>query len=130
MITKLRSSITSAHMIAVAALVLALGGGTFAVAKQGKAKGSIVVKKLQYVTASSPSNTSTEKTVTAFCPSGKHVVGGGYGLTGAVAEDVSVVINQGNASRTGWTVTAQAGTIQPTAWSVNAFAACASGRIS
>jgi hypothetical protein len=74
------------------------------------------------------SNESSPKTVTADCPTGKVVVGGGYvttAVSGNLAE-IAVVANWPSDSDT-WTVTAaEDNDTNVGLWSVQAYAVCAS----
>lgn len=87
-----------------------------------------LVRNVAYVNASSASNSEPNKTVTASCPAGKQVIGGGVRLEGELAE-VSVTgsfpVSSG-ALRTGWEgIAHETGGGQPGSWSVTAFAVCA-----
>jgi hypothetical protein len=89
-----------------------------------------VVKNVSYVSASSSTDPEPKaKTVTASCPAGKQVVGGGARVVGAEAttvaltESVPAVVTE---KRTGWTATAiEVGTPQAKPWAVEAVAICA-----
>jgi hypothetical protein len=89
-----------------------------------------LVKNVSYVTATSASNTSdATKTVTATCPTGKQVVGGGAKAIGgdaviAITESAPTPVNT-ESKRTGWTVTAGQVAVTAVAWSVEATAICA-----
>ena len=89
-----------------------------------------LVRNVSYVPATSPSNTSeATKTVTATCPTGKQVIGGGAKVIGgdvlvAVTESAPAPANA-EGKRTGWTVVAREATGSAVAWSVEAHAICA-----
>lgn len=89
-----------------------------------------LVKNVSYVVATSASNEEDKpKTVTATCPSGKQVMGGGARVIGAevttVALTESTPFVSGEGKRTGWTATADAIAADPKPWSVEATAVCA-----
>jgi trimeric autotransporter adhesin len=89
-----------------------------------------LLKNTSYVTATSASNTSdATKTVTATCPAGKQVVGGGAQAIGgdaviAVTGSAPTSANS-ESKRTGWTATASQVAPTAVAWSVEATAICA-----
>ena len=64
-------------------------------------------------------DTTTPKTVSALCPVGKVVVGGGYAATQSQPGNAVVLINQ-PASDTEWTVTIDS----VNTFSIQAFAVC------
>lgn len=90
-----------------------------------------LVRNVSYATAASATNTEPQaKSVTALCPPGKQVTGGGARVNGAEAKTVAVTESapalNAETKRTGWTATA----IEITGalgkpWSVEAFAICA-----
>ncbi len=87
-----------------------------------------LVKNVAYVSKASLSNTSEEtKSVTADCPAGKQVVGGGARVVGstttvAITESAPVV---NGSKRTSWSATARAIAPEGSAWAVEAHAICA-----
>lgn len=89
-----------------------------------------LLKNVSYVPATSDSNTAeATKTVTASCPTGKQVVGGGAKVIGG---DVLVAVTESapapasaEGKRTGWTAVAREATASTVAWSVEAHAICA-----
>jgi hypothetical protein len=89
-----------------------------------------LIKNASYVVATSVSNEEDKpKTVTATCPSGKQVMGGGARVVGAevttVALTGSTPFVSADGKRTGWTATADAIAADPKPWSVEATAICA-----
>jgi len=79
------------------------------------------VSGYEQVVASSSANTTTPKTITASCPAGKVVLGGGFVTSGVTT---TIVLGNGPGSTSDWTVTVrenQAGT--PT-WTLTVTAAC------
>lgn len=88
-----------------------------------------LVKNVSYVAATSPADPEPKaKTVTASCPAGKQVSGGGARVVGAeattvaITESVPAVVAE---KRTGWTASAvEAGTPQAKPWAVEAIAIC------
>ncbi len=89
-----------------------------------------LLKNISYVTATSPSNAEDKpKSVTAQCPTGKQVTGGGARITGAEVTTVAVIesspfVNAEN-KRTGWTASADAIAAEVKSWAVEAVAICA-----
>lgn len=89
-----------------------------------------LVKNVSYVTATSVSDAEdVPKTVTAPCPAGKQVVGGGAKVGGtsttvAVTESAPAPVNAEN-KRTGWLATAREIAPEANPWSVEAYAICA-----
>jgi hypothetical protein len=88
-----------------------------------------LVKNVLYVTASSLSNTSEgTKTVTASCPTGRQVVGGGAKLVGGDKPNVITASTPTAAGsegkRTGWTAVATQPELNGVNWSVEATAIC------
>ena len=89
-----------------------------------------LVKNTTYASASSLSNVSeTTKTITASCPSGKQVLGGGAKVVGGdkpIAITASAPTAPGTDSkRTGWTAVATQVEANSVNWSVEATAVCA-----
>jgi hypothetical protein len=89
-----------------------------------------LVKNVSYVTKTSPNSNTTEKSksVTAECPSGKQVTGGGARVVGAttkvaITESAATVSSE---KRTGWSAAARDITeTEGTNWAVEVFAICA-----
>jgi hypothetical protein len=87
-----------------------------------------LVKNLSYETKESISNATDTKEVTATCPAGKEVTGGGARINGAkVKVSVSESGPELNAEgkRTGWYVSAREFEPETENWSVTAFVICA-----
>jgi hypothetical protein len=87
-----------------------------------------LAKNVSYADAESFSNNDDAKTVTADCPSGKEVTGGGARIEGAgdkvVISESAPKVN-GDDSRTGWTASAREVEAETESWSIIAFAICA-----
>ena len=70
---------------------------------------------------------STSKSVTAECPTGKHVVGGGFKVILGTADPTpateSIPFLGSGGKRTGWTVAGD--TADPGTWGIEAVAICA-----
>lgn len=88
-----------------------------------------LVKNVSYVSKTSLSNTSERsKSVTAECPAGKQVTGGGARIVGAttkvaITESVTIVTGE---KRTGWAAAARdIPETEATNWAVEAVAICA-----
>jgi hypothetical protein len=89
-----------------------------------------LVKNASYVVATSVSNEEDKpKAVTATCPSGKQVMGGGARVVGAEVTTVALTGSTpfvgADGKRTGWTATADAIAADPKPWSVEATVICA-----
>jgi hypothetical protein len=85
-----------------------------------------LLKNVTYLSETSVSDASDTKAVTAFCPTGKEVLGGGVRLNGASAKVIPVESSPNASAHVGWTASAreiEGGTIE--SWSVTAFAVCA-----
>lgn len=87
-----------------------------------------LVKNVTYVSKASVSDIGSEtKTVSAECPAGRQVVGGGARVVGGgptVALTESVPVLSGG-KRTSWSAAASATATPGSAWAVEAFAICA-----
>jgi hypothetical protein len=90
-----------------------------------------LVKNVSYVTKQSDSNGDDSKTITAECPSGRQVTGGGARFVpdtfeGSVYSVDSFPALNVESKRTGWTVSArEIATVDPGTWAVEAYAICA-----
>lgn len=98
---------------------------------QAKLAGSLygqLVKNVSYVTATSGFNANDEKTVTADCPAGKEVVGGGARINGAntktVVSETAPALNLAG-GHVGWYASGREVKEEGESWSVSAFAICA-----
>jgi hypothetical protein len=111
-VTRRRPS--AAMMVAVVALVVALGGTAVAAKKLGLGslapsakKKTVGVGKLTYVTAQQTYNTSPNPddgyTLTAACPTGTHVLGGGIKLLSPNYDNSSFFVYDQYLSTTGFT---------------------------
>jgi collagen type VII alpha len=78
------------------------------------------------IVASSVNNSTTTKTVTATCPAGTRVLGGGFNMTGAGVASADVeILNAYPSSDTAFTATATEDTSVSGNWQVHAIAICA-----
>jgi hypothetical protein len=112
---RFRNMPTAAMIIAVIALVLALGGTGFAAKKllklgalsDGAKNKTVGVGKLTYVSAQQTYNTSPNPTdghvLTATCPTGTHVLGGGTKLVSPGWNASSFFLIQDYPTTTGFT---------------------------
>lgn len=107
-----------------------LGSGAVTSGKLASSFLAQLVRNVTYVNAESATNNEGAKTVTALCPSGKQVIGGGARVNGELLE-VAVTGSSpfvaGSGQRTGWSAFARELPDEPLtkAWSVEAFAICA-----
>ncbi len=89
-----------------------------------------LVRNVVYVTATSPSNAEAKpKSITAQCPTGKQVTGGGARITGAEVTTVALIEStafvDAATKRTGWTAAAAPISAEAKNWAVEAVAICA-----
>jgi hypothetical protein len=89
-----------------------------------------LVKDVSYATKASESNdTEDRKTATAECPAGKQVIGGGATIVGLDADNVvlreSAPVADAAGQRTAWRASAWELQEEASAWSVEAYAICA-----
>ncbi len=87
-----------------------------------------LVKNVTYANKESGAVSATSpQSVTAECPTGKQVVGGGVRVVLGTAEVIpvteSIPFLAGDGKRTGWTATAKTG--DPGTWAIEAYAICA-----
>ena len=106
-----------------------LGNESVSVGKLSASFYAQLLKNVTYVTATSGPQSDTERSIIAFCPSGKEVLGGGVRITGA---DPKVVPTESapefnvSGSRIGWSASAreiEGGT--GVSWTILAYAVCA-----
>jgi hypothetical protein len=110
-----------------------LGGESVSAAKLSTALYSQLLKNVTYVTETSPNDSATAKSVTATCPVGKEVLGGGVRINGASASDEAGVVVSESApvvsatnARVGWIAGGrEIGTKETNSWQVVAYAICA-----
>lgn len=86
--------------------------------------GSTGIAGLEVVTAASATDSSTPKSVTATCPAGKKVVGGGARVTGGGAAEVAVT-EAYPGSATQWVTLAREQYATGASWTLAAYAFCA-----
>lgn len=119
-------AVTSSKLGADAVTAGKIQDGAVTGAKLATSLSGQLVKNVSYVPATSANNTSeATKTVTANCPTGKRVVGGGVKVFGgdkliAVLESAPAQLNAA-----GWTVVAREAEPNTVNWSVEATAICA-----
>jgi hypothetical protein len=106
-----------------------LGNESISQAKLSATLWRQLLKNVTYVTEASISNSEDEKTITATCPAGKEVIGGGGRINAPVS--VNVALSQSypstaaNNSRNAWIATAREPAIEAGSWQVVAYAICA-----
>jgi hypothetical protein len=121
-----------AVLVAVAVLIAAVGGAGYA--SGGKPAGSASgVEKLTTLSKKTPSDTTASKRVTARCPKGLKVLGGGAhilapaspGRSLGIALELSGPSPEGAKRPTGWIAGAGAGPMAAnTSWSLEATVIC------
>jgi hypothetical protein len=88
------------------------------------AQGAPGTSGLQTVFTTSAINSTTTRTLTATCPSGKTALGGGVAVTPATATEVAITANY-LANSTTWTASAQEVNAQAASWGLNVVVICA-----
>lgn len=88
------------------------------------AQGGPGTSGLQTVFTTSPINSSTTRTLTATCPSGKVALGGGVAVTPTTATEVAITASY-LANSTTWTASAQEVNTQAVNWGLNVVVICA-----
>jgi hypothetical protein len=107
-----------------------IGDGAVTGAKLSSSFLAQLVRNVTYVTKESEANPDdVPKTVTAECPGGKQVTGGGALIKGADVELVAITesapaLNTEN-KRTGWRASAREISPEASSWSVEVYAVCA-----
>jgi hypothetical protein len=92
-----------------------------------------LLKNVTYVTETSVNDSTTAKSITATCPSGKEAIGGGVRINGASSSPkAGVVVSESapvvaaNNARVGWIAGGrEIGTEETNSWQVVAYAVCA-----
>ncbi len=85
------------------------------------AQGAPGVSGYASVAATSGSNTTADKTVTATCAAGKSIMGGGFATVGLTG---TLVFQNGPASATTWTVRVRENQTGTPTWTLNVTAIC------
>jgi hypothetical protein len=88
------------------------------------AQGAPGTSGLQTVFTTSAINSTTTRTLTATCPSGKTALGGGVAVTPATATEVAITASY-LANSTTWTASAQEVNAQAVTWGLNVVVICA-----
>jgi len=79
------------------------------------------VSGYEQVVAASPANTTSTKTITASCPVGKVVLGGGFVASGVTT---TAVLGNGPGSPSDWTVTVRENQTGTPTWTLTVTAVC------
>lgn len=125
------NAVTSSKINAEAVTTGKLGNESVTGAKLSASILGQLVKNVTYVSEQTVTNTSENpKFITAKCPTGKDVIGGGARVTGAEVSKVAVTESFATSAdtgghRTGWSAVAFEMAAEPKAWGVEAFAVCA-----
>lgn len=106
-----------------------LGPESVSAAKLTASFYSQLLKNVTYVTETSVNDSETEKSVTATCPAGKEVIGGGARINSPSSVNVAVsasypLITASN-SRAGWIASGHETPTEAGNWQVVAYAVCA-----
>jgi hypothetical protein len=129
--SKLAKKAVTANAIAAEAVTNGkLGGESVSVAKLSTALYSQLLKNVTYVTETSVNDSATTKSVTATCPVGKEVLGGGVRINGgsvegAVVPSESAPVVSATNSRVGWIAGGREIGKEDASWQVVAYAICA-----
>jgi hypothetical protein len=124
------SAVTNSKLSANAVATGKIQDGAVTAVKLASSLYAQLLKNVSYVSKTSPNSNTTEKSksVTADCPVGKQVTGGGARIVGATTK-VAITESSATASgdkRTGWSASARDITeTEGTNWAVEAFAICA-----
>jgi hypothetical protein len=105
-----------------------LGSGSVSSGKLTSSFLGQLVRNVTYVNALSAEDSEDAKTVTAECPSGKEVIGGGARVNGELKEVAVTGSNPfvaAGGARTGWSAYGRESEATVSSWSVEAFAVCA-----
>jgi hypothetical protein len=106
-----------------------LGSGSVSSGKLAPTFLAQLLRNVTYVTETSINDSETEKSVTATCPSGKEVVGGGARINSpssvAVAVSASYPLVSSSNGRIGWIASGHETPTEPGNWQVVAYAICA-----
>jgi hypothetical protein len=89
---------------------------------------SQLLKNVTYVTTTSGPQSDTTRTVVAFCPTGKEVLGGGVRITGANSKVVpteSAPEFNATGARIGWSASGRELSEESESWTILAYAVCA-----
>jgi hypothetical protein len=88
------------------------------------AQGAPGTSGLQTVFTTSAINSTTTRTLTATCPSGKTALGGGVAVTPTTATEVAITASY-LANSTTWTASAQEVNLLASSWGLNVVVICA-----
>jgi hypothetical protein len=121
-------AVTESKLAATSVAAGKIQNGAVTSAKLASSLSAQLAKNVSYVIKASASDASDSKTVTAECPSGKQVTGGGASVLGANTKVVlsgSGLAPAVDGKRTGWTASAREVEAEAGNWSVEAHAICA-----
>ena len=124
-----KKSVTESRIAAEAVATGKIRNEAITSGKISAALWSQLIKNVTYVTETSVNDSETEKSVTATCPAGKEVIGGGARINAAgsvkVATSASYPLVDANNGRVGWIATGRETSEEPGNWQVVAYAICA-----
>jgi hypothetical protein len=130
---KLKKKAVTANILGPEAVTAGkLGGGSISAAKLSPSFYLQLLKNVTYVTETSINDSATSKAVTATCPVGKEILGGGARINGGgITPTSGVVINESapvvaaNNGRIGWVAGGREIGSEELSWQVVAYAVCA-----
>lgn len=129
-VSKLAKKAVTANILGPEAVTAGkLGAGSVSATKLSPSFYLQLLKNVTYVTETSVNDSEPEKSVTAVCPVGKEVIGGGARINAPTSEAVAVsasypLVTATN-SRAGWIATGRETPTEPGTWQVVAYAICA-----
>lgn len=124
-----KKSVTESRIAAEAVATGKIRNEAITSGKISAALWSQLIKNVTYVTETSVNDSETEKSVTATCPAGKEVIGGGARINSPTSVNVAVGASyplvDANNARVGWIATGHETPTEPGNWQVVAYAICA-----
>lgn len=127
-----KDAVTNAKLGAEAVAAGKLANEAVTSAKISSGTWAQLLKNVTYVTETSVNDSESSKTVTASCPTGKEVLGGGVKINGGstdpkagVAPSVSAPVTSATNSRVGWEAGGREIGEENLSWQVVAYAICA-----
>jgi hypothetical protein len=130
---KLKKKAVTANILGPEAVTAGkLGGGSISAAKLSPSFYLQLLKNVTYVTETSVNDSAATKSVSATCPVGKEVLGGGVRINGGnltattgVVPSESAPLVAANNGRVGWTAGGREVGDEKENWQVVAYAVCA-----
>lgn len=124
-----KNSVTNLKIGPEAVTTGKIGNESISLAKLSTSLWRQVLKNVTYVTETSVNDSETEKAISANCPAGKEIIGGGARINAPAA--VNVALNQSypvtntNNSRTTWIASGREPVAEAGNWQIVAYVICA-----